>query len=383
MGRLHLAAGTRYERDGRVCVVLQVLRDGRLLVEDQSGGGEKVVTREELTAAWDGGALRFEVRGTGARSGGEAALSTAYTIADFHLLPEVERAEAWRRYALIRPLLAWPAGARTRQAIERYLAGTDSADGAGREGVDARMDAEAGGGATSRGSVERYLRAFEASGGDIRALVPTTARDDAGGSRLDAEVEEVIQGVLAECRAAPAQRTVRDVYFMVVERVRVRNQGRPLAERMALPGVSTIGRRVRAVGATAVLRRRPGPGERRAAAGVQAGPRATRPLERVELDHTPLDLIVVDEEDRLPIGRPTVTLALDVYSGLPTGVHVGFEPAGYTAAMRCLLHSILPKEDARARYGTRNPWPVYGLPETLVVDHAPHLVGGDLGDACG
>jgi len=60
-------------------------------------------------------------------------------------------------------------------------------------------------------------------------------------------------------------------------------------------------------------------------------------LERVELDHTVLDLIVVDEEDRLPIGRPTVTLALDVYSGLPAGLYVGFEPAGYGAAMRCLL----------------------------------------------
>jgi len=224
-----------------------------------------------------------------------------------------------------------------------------------REG---HTDSESGLAATSRGSVERYLRAFEASGGDIRALVPATERGGVGGTRLDAEVEGIIQGVLAECRAAPAQRT-------------------------ALPGVSTIERRVRAVGGAAVLRRRPEPGERRAAAGVQAGPRATRPLERVELDHTALDLIVVDEEDRLPIGRPTVTLALDVYSGLPTGVHVGFDPAGYTAAMRGLLHSILPKEDARARYGTRNPWPVYGLPETLVVDHAPHLVGGDLRDACG
>ncbi len=61
-----------------------------------------------------------------------------------------------------------------------------------------------------------------------------------------------------------------------------------------------------------MLRRRPGPGERRAATGVRPGPSVTRPLERVELDHTPLDLIVVDEEDRLPIGRPTVTLALDV-----------------------------------------------------------------------
>jgi len=26
---------------------------------------------------------------------------------------------------------------------------------------------------------------------------------------------------------------------------------------------------------------------------------------------------------------------------------------------------------------------VYGLPEVLVVDHAPHFVGADLRDACG
>jgi len=171
---------------------------------------------------------------------------------------------------------------------------------------------------------------------------------------------------------------------MMVARVQVANRGRPATEALPVPGRSTIYRRVGAEGA-AVLRRPPGPGERGAGAGagVWPGPRVGRPLERVELDHTVLDLIVVDEEDRLPIGRPTVTLALDVYSGLPAGVHVGFEAAGYGAAMRCLLHAILPKEDARARYGTAHPWPVYGLPEVLVVDQAPHLVGGDLGDACG
>jgi len=52
---------------------------------------------------------------------------------------------------------------------------------------------------------------------------------------------------------------------------------------------------------------------------------------------------VVDEEDRLPIGRPTVTLALDVYSGLPTGVHAGFEAAGAgllpAHAFQILTHS--------------------------------------------
>ncbi len=123
MGRLQLAVGTRYERDGRTFVVLQVLRDGRLVVEDQSGGGQGVVTRDEVTAAWERGALRFAVRGPGARVGkeGEGTLPTGYTIADVHLLPERERAEAWRRYTLIRPLLTWPAGARTRRAIEEYL----------------------------------------------------------------------------------------------------------------------------------------------------------------------------------------------------------------------------------------------------------------------
>jgi len=376
MGQRHLGVGTRYERDGQAWVVVQMRGDGRLLVEDQSGGGQGVVTREELTAAWASGGLRFAVQGRGARTEKAGARPTGYTMADFHVVPEGERAEAWRRYALIAPLLAWAPEKRTRRAIAAYLSSS-----VGREHVE-----RAGGGeAVSRGSVERYLRAYEGSGGDIRALVPApgTARGGGGRPRVDVELEEVIQGVLAECRAAPAQRTARDVYFMVVERVRVRNQGRGPEERLALPGLSTIERRVRAAGGGAVLRRRPGPHERRAAEGVQPGPRAMRPLERVELDHTPLDLIVVDEADRLPIGRPTVTLALDVYSGLPVGLHVRFEAAGYGAAMRCLLHAILPKEDARARYGTAHPWVAYGLPETLVVDRAPHLVGGDLGDACG
>ncbi len=72
MGRLHLGVGTRYEREGRTCRVVQVLRDGRLVVEDQSGGGQVVVTREELTSAWEGGALRFAGGGPGVRAAGTA-----------------------------------------------------------------------------------------------------------------------------------------------------------------------------------------------------------------------------------------------------------------------------------------------------------------------
>ena len=270
---------------------------------------------------------------------------------------------------------ALPPRERTRRAIEHYLTSARLSQGHVPEDTAART--------ASRASVERYLQAFAQSGGDIRALVPATLGRGASQSRLDPGVEPLIQDVLAACRAAPAYRTVRDVYLMIVNRVREVNLTRPPSEPLPLPSQITVYRRVQAAGASALLRRRPSRTEVQATAGARPGPRLVRPLERVEIDHTPLDLIVVDEEDRLPIGRPTVTLALDVYTGFPAGVHVGFEPAGYAAAMRCLLHSIVPKEDPRTRYGTTNPWPVYGLPEVLVVDHAPHLIGADLTDACG
>jgi len=62
MGQRHLGVGTRYERDGQAWVVGQVRGDGRRLVEGQSGGGQGVMTREEVTAVWAAGALRFAAR---------------------------------------------------------------------------------------------------------------------------------------------------------------------------------------------------------------------------------------------------------------------------------------------------------------------------------
>lgn len=48
--------------------------------------------------------------------------------------------------------------------------------------------------------------------------------------------------------------------------------------------------------------------------------RVDRALDVVQIDHTRVDAIVVDETHRLPIGRPWLTLAVDV----ATRVVVGF-----------------------------------------------------------
>lgn len=115
MGRHRLMPGTRFVWNGHVHVVRQLLLDHQVLVEDQSAGGQQVVSSDELGDLWARGALCFEVQGQHTRPTTNNGLSTTYTIADFRLVPEAQRAEAWRRYTLIHPLLDLPSAERTRQ----------------------------------------------------------------------------------------------------------------------------------------------------------------------------------------------------------------------------------------------------------------------------
>ena len=46
---------------------------------------------------------------------------------------------------------------------------------------------------------------------------------------------------------------------------------------------------------------------------VGLGAKTSRPLERVEIDHTPLDIIIFDDQREILIGRPNLTLIIDRY----------------------------------------------------------------------
>ncbi|WP_371813647.1 transposase family protein [Ensifer sp. ENS07] len=94
---------------------------------------------------------------------------------------------------------------------------------------------------------------------------------------------------------------------------------------------------------------------------------ASRPLQIVQVDHTKADIFVVDEETRLPIGRPWLTLAMDVCSRMVTGFYLTMEAPSRLSTSSCLLHSVFDKSPwLREREITE---PVAGLPETLHVDN--------------
>jgi putative transposase len=108
----------------------------------------------------------------------------------------------------------------------------------------------------------------------------------------------------------------------------------------------------------------------------------TRILQRVEIDHTPLDLIVVDDKLYIPLGRPYLTLIIDVYSGCILGFHISFNPPSYDSTAKAISHAIKQKDLTHLDMELRNEWPCYGKFETLVVDNGAEFWSKSLELAC-
>src|SRR5262249_54527336 len=94
------------------------------------------------------------------------------------------------------------------------------------------------------------------------------------------------------------------------------------------------------------------------------------PLDVLQIDHTPVDLILVDEAVRRPIGRPWLTLAMDVDTRLVAGFLISLDPPCATSVALALAHAGLPKEGWLAARGFRLPCPAAGLPRAVHVDNA-------------
>jgi putative transposase len=102
---------------------------------------------------------------------------------------------------------------------------------------------------------------------------------------------------------------------------------------------------------------------------VTSGPVSERINDAWEIDHTVVDAIVVDEETRLPIGRPWVTIILDRCSRMPMGMRIGFEPPSANTVLECLGMAVLPKDDLLATIpDLTTTWPCFGTPRVLITD---------------
>ena len=212
----------------------------------------------------------------------------------------------------------------------------------------------------SQATAYRLIRLFR-KGATVTSLVDRKRGRPKDHRTLDKEREEIIRTTIASFYMKPT----RPPFSRLVREV----QTNCISVGLGPPNWRTIKVRLESVDIQQRAKRR---GETKILKQATATPgelRAARPLEIVQIDHTKADIFVVDEETRLPIGRPWLTLAMDVCSRMVAGFYLTMEAPSRLSTSLCLLHSVFDKSAWLRERDIDEPWPVAGLPETLHVDN--------------
>lgn len=103
--------------------------------------------------------------------------------------------------------------------------------------------------------------------------------------------------------------------------------------------------------------------------------RADHALHIVQIDHTLVDVFVVDAVHRQPIQRPWLTLAIDVTSRMVAGFYLTLENPSSTSVALAIQHLVTDKTDWLHHHAIGGDWPVAGLPDIIHVDNGRDFHG--------
>ncbi|RWI30858.1 MAG: transposase [Mesorhizobium sp.] len=239
-----------------------------------------------------------------------------------------------------------------RSFLKRHPSGSTAGDVAG-------LAAELG---LGRATAYRLIKLFR-SGGTVMTLVDRKRGRPEGHRVLDEKREEIIRTTINSSYLKRNRPTVSQLVRDV--------QTNCMTAGLRSPHRRTIVTRLEDIDLQKRAKRR---GEQKIVKATTAVPGvfgASRPLELVQIDHTKADVFVVDEETRQPIGRPWLTLAMDICSRMVTGFYLTMDAPSRLSTSLCLLHSVFDKSAWLREREITEPWPVAGLPDTLHVDNGP------------
>lgn len=278
----------------------------------------------------------------------KSADSPHYDLAD---LADEDWKIAEERYAAIKPLLN-----------VTYL---------GRHEVE-RRSKEVG---VNTATLYRWIKKFKALG-VVSALIPRKRGWKEGKSRIPVFTDEVIESVINDFYLTPQRPTATKTVTEVLRRCQQRG--------IEAPHPTTVRTRLARVTEKARLRGRGFKEKARNKFLPAAGsfPNADYPLAYVQIDHTPADIILVDDIYRKPIGRPWITLAMDINSRMVTGYYLSFDPPSETSVAMCVAHSILPKDEWLLLHKVEAKWPVWGIPVTIHVDNGADFRSDNFRKSC-
>lgn len=200
-------------------------------------------------------------------------------------------------------------------------------------------------------------------------------RKDVGEPRLHPRVEEAVQNRLADL-LADGNLKVAEAHQDLQDEIKELAAKYP-KEKLVCPVYSTFYMRYRAAteydkDAAKFGKRQAGLKHRLQKGSLQD---VDHPLAVVQVDHLELPVMVVDEVDRISIGKAWITVLIDIWSRCVAGFYITLESPGNLSLGMAMVHAILPKADTLKLLSYKAAWPVCGFPWAVHSDNAGEFHG--------
>ncbi|MBL0121599.1 MAG: DDE-type integrase/transposase/recombinase [Betaproteobacteria bacterium] len=231
-------------------------------------------------------------------------------------------------------------------------------------------------------TLQRWRRDWERSQGDPRVFLPQRARRGNRQLRWPQELVQLAGQVAKEGLLTKQKHTVTKFCRDLETAIADANKFREPAHHIKMPSEGSVRRYCLRIDPFKFLSSR---STWRAADRTQKqygrGVKTSRILERVEIDHTLLDLFVVDSRSGIILGRPWLTIVIDAHSRAILSFYLSFGPPSWVAVMEAMKRAILPKGDLRKVYPEiQHTWDCHGLMELAISDNGKEFVSANLDD---
>lgn len=233
-------------------------------------------------------------------------------------------------------------------------------------------------------TVFRWNQRLINAGNNFLALTDNRHSQGNRSERYPLEVTNLVAEAIQNTYLTEERQTVQDTLDKAITLVIAENKLRPEPMQLPWPTRRLVKRMIDAIPAFDRYAARHG---RTAATkrfrAVLSHRITSAPLERAEIDHTPLDLMVIDDDSGLPLGRPYLTVCIDDYSRCILGIYISFEPPSHFTVSRCLKMAFLPKIELLKKYpAIQTAWDAHGVMRDLVVDNGQEFHSTSLENVC-
>jgi putative transposase len=220
--------------------------------------------------------------------------------------------------------------------------------------------------------VYRLVRNYRQSHGLMTSIIPQKPSGGKGRSRLSKQQEELINQVIDEFyltsqKLSPAK---------IVEEIKKQC----FEKQIEFSSEITIRRRLGSLSLAQLQKR--GQDSTSTEPIIGKFPKVDYPLDVVQIDHTLVDVIIVDPIERLPIGRPYVTFAIDIYSRCIAGFTLSLEAPSAVSVGLCLTHIAMDKAHWLKMLEIDALWPIHGKPNIIHVDNGSDFHSNALTRGC-